>query len=210
MGVKVPLAGLYMNFQNDLNAVGVEGSNNLVNVDFHDVFPAFKYPGYDKFYKQWRNAWLKCKNQPFNSKLFENGNMIVGAYTLAPYWLLSVIERAKSIDPEKIIKIWEGDTYQYANGRVVKMRACDHKEIMNVTVNDFVPPERQRVSMNIPPHFGPKRVAHLVRDIQSRPAKSCLGWTRHWNVVRERVVGVNRGTASDSVEHLHSAQFHVL
>jgi ABC-type branched-subunit amino acid transport system substrate-binding protein len=156
MGVKVPLAGLYMNFQNDLNAVGVEGSNNLVNVDFHDVFPAFKYPGYDKFYKQWRNAWLKCKNQPFNSKLFENGNMIVGAYTLAPYWLLSVIERAKSIDPEKMIKIWEGDTYQYANGRVVKMRACDHKEIMNVTVNDFVPPERQRVSMNIPPHYWSK------------------------------------------------------
>ena len=80
----------------------------------------------------------------------------MGAYTLAPYWLLSVIERAKSIDPEKIIKIWEGDTYQYANGRVVKMRACDHKEIMNVTVNDFVPPERQRVSMNIPPHYWSK------------------------------------------------------
>ena len=33
------------------------------------------------------------------------------------YWLFSVIERAKSTDPEKIIKVWEGDTYQYVNGQ---------------------------------------------------------------------------------------------
>ena len=24
------------------------------------------------------------------------------------YWLLSVVERAKSVDPEKVISVWEG------------------------------------------------------------------------------------------------------
>ena len=37
------------------------------------------------------------------------------------YWLLSVIERAKSTDPEKIIATSENQYLQYANGKVVKM-----------------------------------------------------------------------------------------
>ncbi len=109
-----------------------------------------------KFYKAWNNQWKKWKKDPFNSKLFEHGNEAIGAFTLAPYWLFSVIERAKSTDPEKIIKVWEGDTYQYANGRVVKMRACDHKAIQNLTIREFVPPEQQKVSFTIPPYYWSK------------------------------------------------------
>jgi hypothetical protein len=41
------------------------------------------------------------------------------------YWLLDVIERTGSANPEKIIKVWEGDTYEAVNG-LVRMRACDH------------------------------------------------------------------------------------
>ena len=48
------------------------------------------------------------------------------------YWLLSVIERAASLDPEKIIKVWEGDTYQDVMGTVMKMRPCDHKVIQDL------------------------------------------------------------------------------
>ena len=69
------------------------------------------------------------------------------------YWLLSVIERAKSTDPEKIIKVWEGDTYRFANGKIVKMRACDHKAIQNLLVTEYVPPEQQKASFNIPPYY---------------------------------------------------------
>ena len=65
----------------------------------------------------------------YNSKAFEiyGGNW--GSWTGVTYWLLSVIERAQSTDPEKIIKIWEGDTYKFVNGKVMKMRVCDHKAI---------------------------------------------------------------------------------
>ena len=40
-----------------------------------------------------------------------------GCTSVVPYWLFSVIERAKTLDPEKIIKILEGDTYASRTGR---------------------------------------------------------------------------------------------
>jgi len=153
MGIKLPIANLFLNTANDLHDAGVEGSKGLVNICFHDVFPAFKYPGYAKLYKAWHDQWKKWKTAPFNSRLFEHGNGPLGSFIMQPYWMLSVIERAKSTDPEKIIKIWEGDTYRFANGKVIKMRVCDHKAIQNMTVSEYVPPEEQKVSFNIPPFY---------------------------------------------------------
>ena len=69
------------------------------------------------------------------------------------YWLMSVIERAKSTDPEKIIKIWENDSYQYVNGKVLLMRACDHRAIQDFTVTEYVTTEKQKQSFNIPPYY---------------------------------------------------------
>jgi hypothetical protein len=67
-------------------------------------------------------------------------------------WLASVIERAKSVDPDKIVKVFEGDVYQYVNGHVVAMRACDHQAIQAIHVMENVPPEKQRNLYNIPPY----------------------------------------------------------
>ena len=153
MGIKLPFANLFMNEPNELHEVGVEGTKGLVNIDQHDVAPAFKYPGYDKFHKAWNGQWLKWKTLPFNSRVFEHDSSNLGSYTMQMYWLLSVIERAKSTDPEKIIKVWENDTYRFANGKVVKMRACDHKAMQNMLVTEYVPPEQQKVSFNIPPYY---------------------------------------------------------
>ena len=57
---------------------------------------------------------------------------------------LALSSGLESTDPEKIIKVWEGDTYQYVNGRLIKMRACDHKSIQGFRVTEFVPPAEQR------------------------------------------------------------------
>ena len=46
--------------------------------------------------------------------------------------------------PEKIIKTWEGDTYQYINGHVKKMRACDHNTIQDLYVTEYVPPNQTK------------------------------------------------------------------
>lgn len=94
---------------------------------------------------------------------------------MGTYWLLSVMERAKSTDPEKIIKLWEGDSYRYVNGKVVKMRACDHKAIMDLGVSDYVPPEQQKLSMTIAPYYWYKGCS-FTGPTYKIPATKVLPW----------------------------------
>jgi hypothetical protein len=91
------------------------------------------------------------------------------------YWLLSVIERAKSTDPEKIIKVWENDTYRFANGKVIKMRACDHKAIQDLMVTEFVPWEQQKASFNIPPYYWFKGASFNGPGVMI-PAEKVMPW----------------------------------
>jgi len=154
MGVKLPFAHVFMDEPNFLHEVGVEGTKGMIGISVYDVPKVFKnHPDYIKFYKQWNNGWKKGWPSPFNTRLYEHGWGGIGLYGHSGYWLFSVIERAKSLDPEKIIKVWEGDVYQYPNGKIVKMRACDHKTIQPLGVREFVPPEEQKISMSIPPYY---------------------------------------------------------
>ena len=152
MGIKLPFANLFMDEPNFLHEVGVEGTKGLINISVYDMPQAFKnHPGYIKFYKQWNDGWKKGWPPPFNTMLYKHGTGGIGLYGHSGYWLFSVIERAKTLDPEKIIKVWEGDVYQYPNGKIVKMRACDHKTIQPLGVREFVPPAEQKASFSIPP-----------------------------------------------------------
>lgn len=155
MGIKLPFAHLFMSEPNFLHEVGIEGTKGLLHIDVYDMPQCFKnYPPFIKYYKTWNNLWKnKWRTPPYNSPLFEHGTGSIGLYGQAAYWLFSVIERAGSMNPEKIIKIWEGDTYRMANGKVVKMRACDHKMIQDFGITEYVPPAQQKVSMTIPPYY---------------------------------------------------------
>jgi hypothetical protein len=104
-----------------------------------------------KLYKNWNNSWKKWK-EPYNTKFYEHLFASTGSYVEQTYWLLSVVARAASADPEKIIKVWEGDTYQYANGKIQHMRTCDHKTVQDLHVFEYVPPAQQKVLFNIPPY----------------------------------------------------------
>ena len=152
MNIKLPFANIFMNEPNELHDVGIEGTKGLVNIDQHDVVPAFQNPDYIKLHQTWHDQWKKFKTSPFNTRLFEHLNSSQGSFMMDAYWLLSVIERAQSTDPEKIIKVWENDSYRFANGKIAKMRACDHKAIQDFTVVEYVPPEQQKLSYNIPPY----------------------------------------------------------
>jgi len=155
MGVMLPFANIYMDEPNFLHEVGVEGTKGLVNLStWNTENPHFKSPGHIKFYHTWNNLWKnKWKTPPYNSRTFEifGGNW--GSWTGVTYWLLSVIERAKSTDPEKIISVWENDTYKFVNGKTVYMRGCDHKMVMDLAISEFVPWQEQKVSFNIPPYY---------------------------------------------------------
>ena len=153
MGLTIPVAMILMNDPNMLHEVGMEGTKALVHVDeFLTPPPSFNNPGFIKYYKTWNNLWkTKWKTPPYNGRSFEHGDYLQ-KYIMQLYWLLSVVERAKSTDPEKIIKVWEGDSYQYVNGKVVNMRGCDHRAIQDFTVHEYVAPDQQKISFNIPPY----------------------------------------------------------
>ena len=177
MGVMLPFANIYVDDPNMLSEIGVEGTKGLVNVSsFNMSNPQFKSQGHIKLFKAWGELWKnKWKTPPYTSKLFEHYLGNFGSWTSVTYWLLSVIERAKSTDPEKIIAVWENDTYRYVNGKVVKMRACDHKIVQDLAISEFVPPEEQTVAVNIPPFYWTKAASSYGPTFVI-PAAKILPW----------------------------------
>ncbi len=154
MGITLPIANTFLDEPNMLHAVGVEGTKGLLNISQYGAEnPAFKTPAEIKAYKQWNNLWKTKWTAPYNTPLYAHGSGNIGSYTQQTYWLLSVIERAGSTDPEKIIQTWEGDAYRLMNGKVLTMRASDHKVIQNLHAVEYVPPEEQKQSFNIPPYY---------------------------------------------------------
>jgi ABC-type branched-subunit amino acid transport system substrate-binding protein len=186
MGITLPFAHIFLDEPNFLHEVGVEGTKGLIQISqMYTENPYFKTPEITKYYKTWNNLWKTKWAAPFNTVLFEHGGGNIGSYTQQTYWLLSVIERAGSTDPEKIIKVWEGDSYQYENGKIMKMRGCDHKAIQDLHVAEYVPPEQQKVDFNIPPYYwfkgasypGPifKIPAEKVLPLMDRNLDRCKG-----------------------------------
>jgi ABC-type branched-subunit amino acid transport system substrate-binding protein len=172
MGITLPFAHIFLDEPNFLHEVGIEGTKGLVQLSqYGSELPAFKTQDQIKYYKTWNNLWKTKWKAPFNTRLFEHGVGNIGSYVEQTYWLLSVIERAASLDPEKIIKVWEGDSYQYQNGKVVKMRPCDHKVIQDLHIFEFVPSEQQKVSFNIPPYYWYKGCSNVGPTFTIQAAK---------------------------------------
>ena len=179
LGLTIPFANLFMDEPNALSEVGIEGTKGLVNIKhFEKAGPQFTsaFPGNAKFYTAWHNQWKNVwKTGSYNTPSFTWPWGTYGHWINQTYWMLSVIERAKSLDPEKIIKVWEGDTYQATNGRLYKMRGCDHKAIQGFRVAEYVPPAEQKQSMNMPPYVWNEK-ACMVGPSWEIPAAKVLPW----------------------------------
>lgn len=154
MGINLPFAHIWMTEGNMLRDVGIEGSKGWVHVGpYHSPVPFSAAPGYTKLYKAWNSQWKKWKTPPYDSRSYEHSAAGVGgSWLMQTYWLLNLMERAKSTNAEKIIQLWEGDTYRQANGKVMKMRACDHKVIQDLTAEVYLPPQQQKATFTIPPY----------------------------------------------------------
>lgn len=155
MNVKLPFANISMDEPNTLHEIGVEKTKGLIHLDQFGVPQPFKaVPGFTKFYRAWNDLWKnKWRTEPYNTRLFEHGMGNIASWMMQTYWLLSVVERAQSLDSEKIINTWEGDVFQSVTGKVMKMRACDHKVIQDLVIEEYVSPDQQKISMTIPPYY---------------------------------------------------------
>ena len=179
LGINLPFANIFMDDPAMLAEVGIEGTKGLMNIKhFEPAGAAFDKPGMKKFYMAWHNEWKKLKTAPFNSATFEYPWGTFGFWTQQFYWLLSVAERAGSTDAEKIIPVFEGDSYRFVSGRVNKMRACDHKAIQGFRVCEYLPPEQQKVSMNMPPYYWMKNNSGCGPSWEI-PAETVPPWMDH-------------------------------
>ncbi len=176
MGINIPFANIFMDEPLMLSEVGVEGTKGLMNIKHYETTgAAFTSPGMKKYYTAWNTEWKKFTVAPFNSVTFTWPWGTFGFWTQQLYWFVSVMERAGSTNAEKIIPVFEGDSYQFVSGRVVKMRACDHKAIQGFRMCEFVPPDQQKVSMNMPPYYWSKQ-SSMCGPTWEIPAEKVLPW----------------------------------
>lgn len=153
MGVMLPFVNIFLTDPVALQEVGIEGSKGLVNISQAGTGnPIFKHDGYIKYYRAWNHLWKNKWKEPYNSIVYKHPLGSLGFYAASVYWTLSVMERAGSTDPEKMIKVWEGDSYQLPSGKVLVMRACDHKAVGALHAYEYVPPAEQKQAFNIPPY----------------------------------------------------------
>ena len=176
MNVNIPFA--HWAFEADIKGlqdIGIEGTKGLVKIEEFDVPSPFKNSDYTKYYNEWHKQWKKWP-APYNSSTYEHPVSVpFGHFPMQTYWLLSAIERAKSTNADKIVKVLENDTYRMVNGKVLKMRACDHKTIQNLAVAISVPPAEQKVSMTIPPYYWQKDIS-WTGPVHVIPAGKVLPW----------------------------------
>jgi branched-chain amino acid transport system substrate-binding protein len=84
-----------------------------------------------KFVQDYREKF-KDRDQVVYSPAFGGMDEYIGLQ-----WLFDVIRRAGSTDSEKIIKVWEGASYNMPWGKVT-MRACDHQIITSYKAGPIV------------------------------------------------------------------------
>jgi len=147
MGVNLPILNIFVDEPNALHSVGVEGTKGLVNMNHY--MADLKTPERQKFFKVWDNLWRTKWKKPYNTWLYKVCGGTIAECVYSTYWLMSVIERAGSTDPEKIIKVWEGDEYQHPFG-VWKMRADDHTNVRDLFISEYVPPAQQKAIYDHP------------------------------------------------------------
>jgi ABC-type branched-subunit amino acid transport system substrate-binding protein len=170
MGINLPILNIYLDDPNVLHSIGIEASKGLVNMNYY--MGDLRDPGRRKMAKVWNNLWKNKWQKPYNTWMYKWPNGTFAEHMMGFYWLMSVIERAGSTDPEKIIKVWEGDEYQTLAG-VLRMRADDHTIVQDMYISEYVPPDQQKPSMTIPPYCWFKGSSYIGK-IVTIPAKYCL------------------------------------
>lgn len=139
LGMLIPIAGLFVDNPIPLTAIGGPKGVGMVPVHTYIGMPNIKPAA--EFMSLWNRQWKRWKAPLYNTDLFKWPAGILAHATLATYWLFDVIQRAKSLKPDKIIKIFEGDTYTVA-GHKFHMRKCDHQGIQKLYLTSLVFPNK--------------------------------------------------------------------
>ncbi|MBS3732650.1 MAG: ABC transporter substrate-binding protein [Desulfobacterales bacterium] len=141
MGVNLPIANIYITNPDTLASVGVEGTRNMIFCYSWMSGDTPQTKAQKKLMKEWHEQW-KTWEAPYDSLLYIWPDFVVGQTISDTYWLFDVIQRTGTLDPEKIIKVWEDDVYKAIQG-VRTMRAADHQAVFDMYVGEATYPTRE-------------------------------------------------------------------
>lgn len=136
LGITAQIANLYADIYQSLVTIGPEAGKRMINGNSHMI--TIETPENQAFNKVWNKSW-KNWQKPYDTDMYKWPAGVYGENMVSSYWLLGIIEKAGSTDPEKIIAAWEGDEYEAFNG-VVKMRTCDHQMVRDMFISQFESP----------------------------------------------------------------------
>ena len=129
LGVNLPIAGPFTANPIPLQTIKPPHGNGLVAVQSYVT--NFTKPKNVEMMNKWHDSWKTWKAPLYNGPLFKWPLGILPQSMIGSYWLFKVIEKADSLDAEKIIAAWEGDEIELF-GNKYKMRACDHQAIFDM------------------------------------------------------------------------------
>ncbi|MFP3998255.1 MAG: ABC transporter substrate-binding protein [Desulfobacterales bacterium] len=134
MGVDLPIANIYITNADTHESVGVEGTKNLTPCYSFMIGDNPQNEAQAKLMEQWHEQW-KTWEKPYDSKMYIWPDFVIGQTISDTYWLVDILEKAGTTDPEKIIETWEGYVYESIQG-VRKMRADDHQAVFDMYVGE--------------------------------------------------------------------------
>lgn len=137
LGLKLPIAGPFTSNPIPLQTIKPPHGNGLVAIQSYMTIP--DKPQNVELMNKWHEAWKNWKAPLYNGPLFEWPGGILPQSTIGAYWMFKVIEKAGSLDPDKIIAAWEGDEIELF-GNKYKMRACDHQGIFDMNASEMTWP----------------------------------------------------------------------
>ena len=105
----------------------------MVNVN--DYMITCETPENQAFVKAWHEQRKKW-GHPYNAILYRYPITVLGSCCDQLYWFFNVVERAGTVNPEKIIATFEGDKYKGLTG-VLEMRTCDHQAVKPMYAAEF-------------------------------------------------------------------------
>jgi ABC-type branched-subunit amino acid transport system substrate-binding protein len=137
-GMKIPISSIYLDDPNPLKAIGGPAGVGLVVMQTH--IPTINTPLNKKFNELWNKQWKKWP-KPYDTEQYKWPSGFLGSSAISIYWLFDVMQRAATTNSEKIIKTWEGDTYQSITGPLY-MRPQDHLMLGDVFFSELVFPNK--------------------------------------------------------------------
>lgn len=134
LGMHLPLAGPFIDNPIPLQTIKPPHGKGFVPI--HSYMTVMDNPGNLELMNKWHEAWKSWKAPLYNGPLFQWPSGILPQSTISTYWMFKVVEKAGSLDSDKIIAAWEGDEIELF-GNKYKMRACDHQGIFDMHASEL-------------------------------------------------------------------------